>query len=94
MKKLAAFAGATVINFQLAIISGHFSRWLRLPEDALPFYILGTVLLWYVMFAALFFLASRDDHPVPERVGRSLGESAIAILIFFVMLTLPVARLG
>ena len=94
MKKLAAFAGATVINFQLAILSGHFSRWLRLPEDAFPFYILGCVLLWYGVFAALFFLASREDHPMPQRVGRALGESAIAILIFFVMLTLPIARLG
>ena len=94
MKKLAVLAGAAVINAELLLLAGPLIRALRLPEHVLPFYVLGLVVLWFIVFAALLFLASSADRPLRKRVARALGESAIATFILCILAILPVARLG
>ena len=94
LKKLAAVALATAINAGLLLVAGPLSRFLRLPEQVLPLYVLGLIVFWYVMFAIMLLLASPSDAPFRRRLARVLGESAISILIFCGVVVSHVARLG
>lgn len=93
MKKLAAVAVATTINAGLLLGAGPVSKFLRLPDRVLPFFVLGMIFVWYVVFTALLFLASPPDAMGRKRVVRVLGESTIAIVIFCAVLLYPVAHL-
>ena len=93
IKKLAAVAVATTINAGLLLGAGPVSKFLRLPNRVLPFYLLGMIFTWYIVFTALLFLASSLNATGRKRVVRVLGESTIAIVIFGAVLLYAFAHL-